>query len=260
MGTAVAVANQKGGVGKTTTCVNLGACLAERGEQVLIVDIDPQGNATSGLGIERRTLTQCVYDLLINGVEAGELLKETEVQGLWLLPATIRLAGGEVELATLPNRETRLKEGLKHLVPSFDWILVDCPPSLGLLTINALTFAHAVLVPIQREYYALEGLGQLMTTITMVRSALNPRLELLGVLLTMFDPRTNLSQQVVDEVRRVFQEKVFRSIIPRSVRLSEAPSYGKPITLYEGTSKGAQAYRELAEEVLERVHDKARSW
>jgi|UniRef100_A0A7V3YHL1 chromosome partitioning protein len=260
MGTAVAVANQKGGVGKTTTCVNLGACLAERGEQVLIVDIDPQGNATSGLGIERRTLTQCVYDLLINGVEAGELLKETEVQGLWLLPATIRLAGGEVELATLPNRETRLKEGLKHLVPSFDWILVDCPPSLGLLTINALTFAHAVLVPIQCEYYALEGLGQLMTTITMVRSALNPRLELLGVLLTMFDPRTNLSQQVVDEVRRVFQEKVFRSIIPRSVRLSEAPSYGKPITLYEGTSKGAQAYRELAEEVLERVHDKARSW
>jgi chromosome partitioning protein len=260
MGTAVAVANQKGGVGKTTTCVNLGACLAERGEQVLIVDIDPQGNATSGLGIERRTLTQCVYDLLINGVEAGELLKETEVQGLWLLPATIRLAGGEVELATLPNRETRLKEGLKHLVPSFDWILVDCPPSLGLLTINALTFAHTVLVPIQCEYYALEGLGQLMTTITMVRSALNPRLELLGVLLTMFDPRTNLSQQVVDEVRRVFQEKVFRSIIPRSVRLSEAPSYGKPITLYEGTSKGAQAYRELAEEVLERVHDKARSW
>jgi chromosome partitioning protein len=259
MGTAVAVANQKGGVGKTTTCVNLGACLAERGEQVLIVDIDPQGNATSGLGIERRTLTQCVYDLLINGVEAGELLKETEVQGLWLLPATIRLAGGEVELATLPNRETRLKEGLKHLVPSFDWILVDCPPSLGLLTINALTFAHAVLVPIQCEYYALEGLGQLMTTITMVRSALNPRLELLGVLLTMFDPRTNLSQEVVKEVQRVFQEKVFRSIIPRSVRLSEAPSYGKPITLYEGTSKGAQAYRELAEEVLERVHDKARS-
>uniref|UniRef100_A0A7V4DHH5 ParA family protein n=1 Tax=Candidatus Caldatribacterium californiense TaxID=1454726 RepID=A0A7V4DHH5_9BACT len=257
MGTAVAVANQKGGVGKTTTCVNLGACLAERGEQVLIVDIDPQGNATSGLGIERRTLTQCVYDLLINGVEAGELLKETEVQGLWLLPATIRLAGGEVELATLPNRETRLREGLKHLLPSFDWILVDCPPSLGLLTINALTFAHAVLVPIQCEYYALEGLGQLMTTITMVRSALNPRLELLGVLLTMFDPRTNLSQEVVKEVQRVFQEKVFRSIIPRSVRLSEAPSYGKPITLYEGTSRGAQAYRELAEEVLERVHDKA---
>ncbi|WP_438316942.1 ParA family protein [Candidatus Caldatribacterium sp. SIUC1] len=257
MGTAVAVANQKGGVGKTTTCVNLGACLAERGEQVLIVDIDPQGNATSGLGIERRTLTQCVYDLLINGVEAGELLKETEVQGLWLLPATIRLAGGEVELATLPNRETRLREGLKHLVPSFDWVLVDCPPSLGLLTINALTFAHAVLVPIQCEYYALEGLGQLMTTITMVRSALNPRLELLGVLLTMFDPRTNLSQEVVREVQRVFQEKVFRTIIPRSVRLSEAPSYGKPITLYEGTSRGAQAYRELAEEVLERVHDKA---
>ncbi|MCS7243086.1 MAG: ParA family protein [Candidatus Caldatribacterium sp.] len=260
MGTVVAVANQKGGVGKTTTCVNLGACLAERGHRVLIVDIDPQGNATSGLGINRRSLKQCVYDLLINGVEAGELLIETEVTDLWLLPSTIRLAGGEVELATLPERETRLKKGLQHLVPSFDWILVDCPPSLGLLTLNALTFAELLLVPIQCEYYALEGLGQLLSTIAMVRSAFNPHLELLGVLLTMFDPRTNLSQQVVDEVRKVFGEKVFRSIIPRNVRLSEAPSYGKPITLYEGSSKGAQAYRELAEEVLERIHDKAWSW
>ncbi|MBC7216957.1 MAG: ParA family protein [Candidatus Caldatribacterium sp.] len=260
MGTVIAVANQKGGVGKTTTCVNLSACLAERGQRVLVVDIDPQGNATSGLGIDRRNLRQCVYDLLINGVEAGELLKETEVGDLWLLPATIRLAGGEVELATLPKREHRLREGLEHLVPAFDWIIIDCPPSLGLLTLNALTFAERLLIPIQCEYYALEGLGQLMSTITMVRGSLNPRLELLGVLLTMFDPRTNLSQQVVDEVRRVFGEKVFRSIIPRSVRLSEAPSYGKPITLYEGSSKGAQAYRELAEEVLERTHDKARSW
>lgn len=260
MGTVVAVANQKGGVGKTTTCVNLGACLAERGHRVLIVDIDPQGNATSGLGIHRQHLRQCVYDLLINGAEAGELLRETEVADLWLLPSTIRLAGGEVELATLPKRETRLKEGMQHLVPAFDWILVDCPPSLGLLTLNALTFAELLLIPIQCEYYALEGLGQLLSTITMVRGSLNPHLELLGVLLTMFDPRTNLSQQVVDEVRKVFGEKVFRSIIPRSVRLSEAPSYGKPITLYEGSSKGAQAYRELAEEVLERTHGKARSW
>lgn len=254
MGTVVAVANQKGGVGKTTTCVNLGACLAERGKRVLIVDIDPQGNATSGLGIDRRSLRQCVYDLLINGIEAGEILKETEVPDLWLLPATIRLAGGEVELATLPQRETRLKESLRYFVPDFDWVFVDCPPSLGLLTLNALTFADSLLIPIQCEYYALEGLGQLMTTITMVRSVFNPRLELLGVLLTMFDPRTNLSQQVVEEVRRAFREKVFRSVIPRSVRLSEAPSYGKPITLYEETSKGAQAYRELAQEVLERTH------
>lgn len=254
MGTVVAVANQKGGVGKTTTCVNLGACLAERGKRVLIVDIDPQGNATSGLGIDRRSLRQCVYDLLINGIEAGEILKETEVPDLWLLPATIRLAGGEVELATLPQRETRLKESLRYFVPDFDWVFVDCPPSLGLLTLNALTFADSLLIPIQCEYYALEGLGQLMTTITMVRSVFNPRLELLGVLLTMFDPRTNLSQQVVEEVRKAFREKVFRSVIPRSVRLSEAPSYGKPITLYEETSKGAQAYRELAQEVLERTH------
>lgn len=257
MGTIVAVANQKGGVGKTTTCVNLGACLAERGHRVLIVDADPQGNATSGLGIDRRTLRTCVYDLLINGVEGGELLVETAVADLWLLPSTIRLAGGEVELATFPRRETRLKEGLVSLVHAFDWILIDCPPSLGLLTLNALTAAELLLIPIQCEYYALEGLGQLLATITMVRSALNPRLELLGVLLTMFDPRTNLSQQVVEEVRKVFGDKVFRSIIPRSVRLSEAPSYGKPITLYEGHSRGAQAYRELAEEVLERTHDKA---
>ncbi|MGQ9622260.1 MAG: ParA family protein [Candidatus Caldatribacteriaceae bacterium] len=254
MGTVVAVANQKGGVGKTTTCVNLGACLAEKGKRVLVVDVDPQGNATSGLGVDRKYLRQCVYDLLINGVEARELLRETEVKDLWLLPATIRLAGGEVELATMPQRETRLREGLKHLVSNFDWILVDCPPSLGLLTLNALTFAHKVLIPIQCEYYALEGLGQLMTTLTVVHTTLNPRLELLGILLTMFDPRTNLSQQVVEEVRRVFQEKVFRSIVPRSVRLSEAPSYGQPITVYEETSRGALAYRELALEVLERTN------
>ncbi|MGQ9474467.1 MAG: ParA family protein [Candidatus Caldatribacteriaceae bacterium] len=252
MGTVVAVTNQKGGVGKTTTCVNLGACLAERGQRVLLVDIDPQGNATSGLGVDRWHLKQCIYDLLINGVDAGELMCTTELEGLWLLPATIRLAGAEVELVSLPAREKKLQEGLKDWVESFDFILIDCPPSLGLLTINALTLATKVLIPIQCEYYALEGLSQLMGTITMIRNSLNPTLELMGVLLTMFDSRTNLAQQVVDEIRRVFQEKVFQTVIPRSIRLSEAPSYGKPIILYDGNSRGALAYRNLAEEVAKR--------
>jgi chromosome partitioning protein len=252
MGMVIAVTNQKGGVGKTTTCINLGACLAEKKKRVLLVDIDPQGNATSGLGIDRWKLKQCIYDLLINGVEAGELICQTEVEDLWLLPATIRLAGAEVELVSLPGREAKLKEGLKDWIGNFDFILIDCPPSLGLLTLNALTFASKALVPIQCEYYALEGLSQLMGTFTMVRNALNPTLELLGVLLTMFDSRTNLAQQVVEEVRRVFQEKVFQAVIPRSVRLSEAPSYGKPIILYDGNSRGALAYRDLAEEVIRR--------
>ena len=252
MGMVIAITNQKGGVGKTTTCINLGACLAEKKKRVLLVDIDPQGNATSGLGIDRWKLKQCIYDLLINGVEAGELICQTEVEDLWLLPATIRLAGAEVELVSLPGREAKLKEGLKDWIGNFDFILIDCPPSLGLLTLNALTFASKALVPIQCEYYALEGLSQLMGTFTMVRNALNPTLELLGVLLTMFDPRTNLAQQVVEEVRRVFQEKVFQVVIPRSVRLSEAPSYGKPIILYDGNSRGALAYRDLAEEVIRR--------
>ena len=252
MGTVVAVTNQKGGVGKTTTCINLGACLAEKKKRVLIVDIDPQGNATSGLGVNRWNLKQCIYDLLINGVEAGEIICKPEGEELWLLPATIRLAGAEVELVSLPEREQKLKEGLKDWVENFDFILIDCPPSLGLLTLNALTFAGKVLIPIQCEYYALEGLSQLMGTFTMVRNSLNPSLELLGVLLTMFDSRTNLSQQVVEEIRRVFQEKVFQVVIPRSVRLSEAPSYGKPIILYDGNSRGALAYRDLAEEVVRR--------
>lgn len=246
----MAITNQKGGVGKTTTCINLGACLAERKKRVLLVDIDPQGNATSGLGVNRWELKQCIYDLLINGVEAGELIHGTPMEELWLLPATIRLAGAEVELVSLPNREKKLQEGLEKWVADFDFILIDCPPSLGLLTVNALNFATRVLIPVQCEYYALEGLGQLMSTITMVRNSYNPHLELLGVLLTMFDARTNLSQEVVEEIRRVFQNRVFRTVIPRSVRLSEAPSYGKPIILYDGSSRGAIAYRDLAEEVL----------
>lgn len=251
MGIIVAVANQKGGVGKTTTCVNLGACLVEKGKRVLLVDIDPQGNATGGLGVDRRRLKQCIYDLLINGKDAQKLVMETEVCGLWLLPATIRLAGAEIELVSLMGRESRLKEGLKEIISDFDFVFIDCPPSLGLLTINALTSAHRVIVPIQCEYYALEGLGQLMNTFHMVRNFLNPRLELWGVLLTMFDSRTNLSQQVAEETRRVLGNKVFRTVIPRNVRLSEAPSFGKPITMHDTNSAGAMAYRELAEEVLE---------
>mgnify|MGYP001305098484 FL=1 len=251
MGIVVAIANQKGGVGKTTTCVNLGACLAQKGKKVLLVDIDPQGNATSGLGVDRQQLKQCVYDLLINGKTAEELMVKTEVSNLWLLPATIRLAGAEIELVPLMGRESRLKEGLREIIPNFDFIFIDCPPSLGLLTVNALTAAHKVIVPIQCEYYALEGLGQLMNTFHLVHSFLNPQLELWGVLLTMYDSRTNLSQQVVEETRRVLKDKVFRTVIPRNVRLSEAPSFGKPIIMYDVHSIGATAYWELAEEVLE---------
>jgi len=251
MGIVVAIANQKGGVGKTTTCVNLGACLAQKGKKVLLVDIDPQGNATSGLGVDRQQLKQCVYDLLINGKRAKELMVKTEVSNLGLLPATIRLAGAEIELVPLMGRESRLKEGLREIIPNFDFIFIDCPPSLGLLTVNALTAAHKVIVPIQCEYYALEGLGQLMNTFHLVHSFLNPQLELWGVLLTMYDSRTNLSQQVVEETRRVLKDKVFRTVIPRNVRLSEAPSFGKPIIMYDVHSIGATAYWELAEEVLE---------
>ncbi|MBP9015782.1 MAG: ParA family protein [Candidatus Atribacteria bacterium] len=251
MGIVVAIANQKGGVGKTTTCVNLGACLAQKGKKVLLVDIDPQGNATSGLGVDRQQLKQCVYDLLINGKRAKELMVKTEVSNLGLLPATIRLAGAEIELVPLMGRESRLKEGLREIIPDFDFIFIDCPPSLGLLTVNALTAAHKVIVPIQCEYYALEGLGQLMNTFHLVHSFLNPQLELWGVLLTMYDSRTNLSQQVVEETRRVLKDKVFRTVIPRNVRLSEAPSFGKPIIMYDVHSIGATAYWELAEEVLE---------
>ncbi len=251
MGIVVAIANQKGGVGKTTTCVNLGACLAQKGKKVLLVDIDPQGNATSGLGVDRQQLKQCVYDLLINGKTAKELMVKTEVSNLGLLPATIRLAGAEIELVPLMGRESRLKEGLREIIPNFDFIFIDCPPSLGLLTVNALTAAHKVIVPIQCEYYALEGLGQLMNTFHLVHSFLNPQLELWGVLLTMYDSRTNLSQQVVEETRRVLKDKVFRTVIPRNVRLSEAPSFGKPIIMYDVHSIGATAYWELAEEVLE---------
>ena len=262
MGKVIAIANQKGGVGKTTTSINLSSCLAQMGRKVLLVDSDPQGNATSGLGVNRKLLKKCLYDLLIptdSPETFDEILHESSISGLWILPTTIRLAGAEVELVSMSGREYRLKEALKNLVSQYDYIFIDCPPSLGLLTINALSFADAMLIPIQCEYYALEGLGQLMNTLNAVKSLLNPRLEVFGVLLTMYDSRTNLSQQVAQEVQRVFGGKVFKTIIPRNVRLSEAPSYGQPIIVYDSNSTGAAAYLNLAKEVLVK-DDKKKPW
>lgn len=250
MGRVIAVTNQKGGVGKTTTVVNLGACLAQLGKRILIIDIDPQGNATSGLGIDRQELEHCIYDVLINGVGIEEVLLETGVTNLLLVPATIQLAGAEIELVSMLARESKLKKALSKLRDKFDFILIDCPPSLGLLTLNAMTAADCLLIPIQSEYYALEGLGQLMHTVQIVRKHLNKDLDLEGVLLTMFDARTNLSIQVVEEVKEYFRDKVFKTIIPRNVRLSEAPSYGKPIVQYDSRSRGAEMYMELAKEVI----------
>lgn len=257
MGRVIAVANQKGGVGKTTTAVNLSACLAEAGKRVLLVDIDPQGNATSGMGIDRNQVKSSVYDLLLEDVPAADVIINTSVEGLQLIPATIDLAGAEIELVPRISRESRLKRALAPVRDEYDFILIDCPPSLGLLTLNALTAADSILIPIQCEYYALEGLTQLMDTLRLVREALNPGLEIEGVLLTMFDGRTNLSIQVVEDVKRYFRGKVFRSIISRNVRLSEAPSHGLPITKYDARSKGAEAYSELAREVIEHVEERA---
>ncbi|MGI6163984.1 MAG: ParA family protein [Bacillota bacterium] len=252
MSRVIAVANQKGGVGKTTTAVNLGACLGELGRSILIVDTDPQGNATSGLGVDRSKLDFSIYDCLVRDIEPVKALRATEYTGVWLLPSSIDLAGAEIELVSVPEREHRLKKVVAQLRDNYDYTFIDCPPSLGLLTVNALAAADSVLIPIQCEYYALEGLTQLLSTIKLIRGRLNSSLELEGVLLTMFDGRTNLSLQVADEVKRYFRGKVFMTIIPRNVRLSEAPSHGKPITVYDSRSRGAEVYRELAEEVLRR--------
>jgi len=251
IGVIYALANQKGGVAKTTTAVNLSACLAEAGKKVLLIDIDPQGNASSGLGIDRYAIRQCIYDVLVNEVPINEVILKTDIPGLEILPATIQLAGAEIELANSVSREIRLKSSLKNIKEQYDYIFIDCPPSLGLLTLNALTAADGVIIPIQCEYYALEGLGQLMNTINLIQKHLNTQLEISGIVLTMFDARTNLSIQVVDEVKEHFKGKVFRTIIPRNVRLSEAPSHGQPITRYDIKSKGAQVYIDLAREVME---------
>lgn len=256
MSRAIAVANQKGGVGKTTTAVNLGACLGDLGRSVLLIDLDPQGNATSGVGVDRRKLDVSVYDCVVREVEPAKALRATEWRGLWILPSSLDLAGAEIELVNMGERETRLRRAVGKLRDNYDYTIIDCPPSLGLLTINALTAADSVLIPIQCEYYALEGLSQLLSIIRLVRNRLNSSLELEGVLLTMFDGRTNLSLQVAEDVKKFFREKVYQTIIPRNVRLSEAPSHGKPIAVYDSRSKGAEVYRELAEEVVRRGQER----
>ena len=252
MGQTIACANQKGGVGKTTTVVNLAAYLALAGDRVLVVDLDPQGNATSGLGIDRSTTDRSVYDAVVEDAPLDDLVLPTAIDGLSMVPSSISLAGAEVELAPLAQRERRLSQLLAPTVPGYDYVLLDCPPSLGLLTVNALTAADSVLVPIQCEYYALEGLSQLIATINLVRDHLNPDLAIKGVVLTMYDGRTNLSSEVAAEVRHHLGGAVFDAVIPRSVRLAEAPSYGRPIVAHDPASRGALAYRALAAELRRR--------
>jgi chromosome partitioning protein len=253
MARIIAIANQKGGVAKTTTAVNLSSSLVEKGRKVLLIDLDPQGNATSGCGILKHRLSRCIYDVIINEEDIKNVIVDTELKNLKVAPARIELAGAEIELVSQMYREGKLTGALNEVKQEFDFILIDCPPSLGLLTLNALCAATDVLIPIQCEYYALEGLSLLVNTLEKVKKSINRDLQIIGVLLTMFDARTNLSIQVVDEVKNYFRDKVFRTIIPRNVRLSEAPSHGQPIILYDSKSRGAEVYRDLAEEVLERA-------
>lgn len=248
----ISVANQKGGVGKTTTTVNLGASLAYLGKKVLLVDIDAQGNATSGVGIRKPDVKEDIYDILVNEVDIKETILPTSRENLFIVPATLQLAGAEIELTSMIARESRLKLALDEIKDDYDYILIDCPPSLGHLTINAFTASDSILIPVQCEYYALEGLSQLLNTVRLVQKHFNPDLAIEGVLLTMFDARTNLGAEVVEEVRRYFQEKVYETVIPRNVRLSEAPSHGLSIIDYDIRSKGAEVYQALAKEVLAR--------
>lgn len=246
----LAVANQKGGVGKTTTSVNLSSALAEAGKKVLLVDTDPQGNATSGVGIDKNNVKYSVYDMLVEDVSINKVVIKTSQENLYIIPANIALAGAEIELVSAMSREVRLKYAFKELEEAFDYIIIDCPPSLGLLTINSFTAATGIVIPVQCEYYALEGLSQLLNTIKLVQRHLNQSLEIEGVLLTMLDARTNLGNDVMTEVRAHFGDKVYDTIIPRNVRLSEAPSHGEPINVYDPRSAGAKTYKELAQEVI----------
>ncbi len=249
MGKVISVANQKGGVGKTTTTVNLGTILAKKGKKVLLIDADPQGNATSGLGIEKE-VEFSTYDILVNEVNLEETIQDTIIKNLKICPANMNLAGAEVELVSMMSREQRLKEKLDIIKDKFDYVLIDCPPSLGLVTLNSFTASDSVLIPVQCEYFALEGLGQLLNTINLVKKHLNKDIQIEGALLTMYDARTNLSNQVVKEVKKYFENKVYKTVIPRNVRLSEAPSYGMPITEYDARSKGAKSYTKFAKEFL----------
>lgn len=254
MGKIISIFNQKGGVGKTTTNINLSAYIALEGKKVLTVDIDPQGNTTSGLGVEKSKLKKSIYDAMINK-DYDELIIDTKIDNLKLLPSNVELSGAEIELTNVDNRENRLKDFLSKFKKDYDYIFIDCPPSLGLLTINALCASDSVIIPIQCEFYALEGVSQLMNTIQLVRRSINKRLQIEGVVMSMFDGRTNLSIEVVEEVKHYFKDKVYRTIVPRNVRLAEAPSHGLPIMLYDKASKGAEAYSELAKEFLSSEED-----
>lgn len=252
MGRIIAIANQKGGVGKTTTAINLSACLAEAGKKILTIDLDPQGNTTSGLGVEKEHLENTVYQLMLGECTIKESMIQTEIEGLQLIPSNVNLAGAEIELLAIPDKEYILKNEVDYIQDDFDFLIIDCPPSLNMLTINAMTTADTVLVPIQCEYYALEGLSQLIHTINLVQKRLNPKLYMEGVVFTMYDARTNLSLQVVENVKNNLSTKIYKTIIPRNIRLAEAPSHGLPINLYDPKSAGAESYKLLANEVIER--------
>ncbi len=249
MGKIISVANQKGGVGKTTTAITLSSMLAQKNKKVLLIDADPQGNASSGVGVEKN-IEKSVYDLLVEDTSINEIIQESSIKNLKVCPSNINLAGAEVELVSMMSREQRLKEKIEEVKEEYDYIIIDCPPSLGLITLNAFTASNSVLIPIQCEYYALEGLGQLINTINLVKKHLNKTLEVEGALLTMYDIRTNLSNQVVNEVKNYFGDKVYKTVIPRNVKLSEAPSYGMPITIYDPKSKGAKSYDKFVKEFL----------